>query len=197
MITSEKVKTILKRIYMVFKHPYLFLKFYNKNVFVRGHSDIRHANQIECGKNIYFGYGTRINFFGDPKHLKKGLFIKNNVYICNRCSFIVGGKITIEEDVLIASDVVVVSHNHGIDPRLNLPYCKQPINLKEVKIGKGTWIGEKAIILPGVTIGQGCIIGAGAVVVKSIPEYSIAVGNPARIVKRYNFEKNHWERYYV
>ena len=56
--------------------------------------------------------------------------------------------------------------------------------------------GEKVSILSGVTIGEKCIIGAGSIVTKSIPSYSIAVGNPARIIKQYNFYTKRWERYY-
>lgn len=65
---------------------------------------------------------------------------------------------------------------------------------KEVRIKSGCWIGEKCILLQGVTIGKKSIIGAGSVVTKDIPDYSIAVGNPARVIKRYNFESHNWER---
>jgi acetyltransferase-like isoleucine patch superfamily enzyme len=61
-----------------------------------------------------------------------------------------------------------------------------------VRIEKGCWIGEKVIILPGVNIGKRSIIGAGSVVTKSIPEYSIAVGNPARVIKTWNKDKKQW-----
>ena len=73
---------------------------------------------------------------------------------------------------------------------------EQKFSAQDVKIGNGCLIGEKVSILSGVTIGEKCIIGAGSIVTKSIPSYSIAVGNPARIIKQYNFYTKRWERYY-
>ena len=55
------------------------------------------------------------------------------------------------------------------------------------------WIGELAVILPGVRIGQGAVIGASTVVNRDIPPFTIVVGNPARVVKRFNFESENWE----
>lgn len=69
----------------------------------------------------------------------------------------------------------------------------QKLSCKNVIIDDGCWIGEKVCILPGVRIGKKSIIGAGAIVTKSIPDYSIAVGNPARVIKYYNFDKKRWE----
>ena len=63
----------------------------------------------------------------------------------------------------------------------------------DVIIGEGCWIGQNVCILPGVCIGKKSVIGAGAVVTKSIPDYSIAVGNPARVIKKYNFKSHCWE----
>ena len=100
--------------------------------------------------------------------------------------------VTIGNDVLFASHVMISSENHGMDPESEKSYMAQPLESKPVSIGDGCWIGEKVCILPGVNIGKKCIIGAGSVVTKSIPDYSIAVGNPAKVIKRYNFENHNW-----
>ena len=63
----------------------------------------------------------------------------------------------------------------------------------KVRIGSGSWIGENACIL-GVIIGKQCVIGANSVVTKDIPDYSVAVGIPAKVIKKYNFETQQWER---
>ena len=61
-----------------------------------------------------------------------------------------------------------------------------------VKIGKNVWLAEGVIVMPGVTIGDGCVIGAHSVVNCNIPAACIAVGSPARVVKRYDYEKKRW-----
>ena len=66
--------------------------------------------------------------------------------------------------------------------------------MNEIKIEDGVWIGNSVIILPGVKIGKKSIIGAGSVVCKSIPDYCVAVGNPARIIKRYDHSSNIWRK---
>ncbi len=69
----------------------------------------------------------------------------------------------------------------------------QPLILGNVKIGEGCWLGENVLVLPGKKIGKKCIIGAGAVVSHDIPDYSLAVGNPARVVKKYDFVEHQWK----
>ena len=124
--------------------------------------------------------------------------IGNNCYIgfCFSALASVEANIEIGDNVLFASNVLVTNENHGINPESTTPYMDQKLSAQDVKIGNGCWIGEKVSILSGVTIGEKCIIGAGSIVTKSIPSYSIAVGNPARIIKQYNFYTKRWERYY-
>ncbi len=108
-------------------------------------------------------------------------------------SILNASEVTIGDNVLIASYVLITSENHGMDPE-ELSYMQQPLVSRPVSIGDGCWIGEKVCVLPGVNIGKKCIIGAGSVVTKSIPDYSIAVGNPAKIIKRYNLDLHKWEQ---
>ena len=110
-----------------------------------------------------------------------------------RLSILAGEDVSIGNDVLIASGVTICSENHGTDPSLPVSYMHQPLKCQKVSIGDGTWIGENVIILPGVSIGKKCVIGGGSVVTKSIPNYSIAVGNPAVVKKTYNMKKKVWE----
>lgn len=93
--------------------------------------------------------------------------------------------INIEDDVWITSRCLLLCHrrdmvNYHIGDDYNkLPYIKEPIYLK-----KGCSIGMNSIVMPGVTIGEGAIIGAGSLVVKDIPAWTIAVGNPCKVVKQ-------------
>ena len=121
--------------------------------------------------------------------------IGNNCYIGFGFTILAGtgAKINIGNDVLIASNVLITNENHGINPDDLNEYMNQKLYCKNVSIGDGCWIGEKVCILPGVNIGKKCVIGAGAIVTKSVPDYSIAVGNPARVIKKYDFNKHSWE----
>ena len=122
------------------------------------------------------------------------VYIGDGCNIGQRFSILAGGRVTIGKEVLIASDVLITSENHSIDPESDLPYMDQPLICKDVVIKDGCWIGEKAVIMPGVTIGEKAVIGAGSIVTKDIPAYSVAAGNPAKVIKSYNFCTHRWER---
>ncbi len=93
------------------------------------------------------------------------------------------GSVRIGSNVMMGPDVLILSRNHNYS-RVNIP-LKYQGNAEEqpVTIEDDVWIGARVIILPGVHINKGVIIGAGSVVTKNIPKYSIAVGNPARIMR--------------
>lgn len=122
--------------------------------------------------------------FALAKAHKSGLF-----FTC------IDGGVTIGDHCLIASFVSIFGGNHSLDPEQPAGYADMSkMVYQSVKIGRMCWIGEKAIILPGISIGEKSVVGAGAVVTKNIPPYSIVVGNPAKVIKRYNLEKRIWEK---
>ena len=94
--------------------------------------------------------------------------------------------------MLIAPEVFITDHNHGMNPEIKEGYAKQELVVKPVRIGDGTWIGQRVCILPGVTVGKHCIIGAGSVCTRSIPDYCIAVGVPAQVIKRWDTSEKQW-----
>ena len=106
----------------------------------------------------------------------KMVFISYNVSIDN----VAPELIEIGNDVKITRNTIILSHFH---PTMKVAKYYGEMIKKKVVIEDGVFIGVGAIILPGVTVGEGSIIGAGAVVTKSIPPYSVAVGNPANVIK--------------
>lgn len=154
------------------------------------------CSNIKIGDNTTVLNNVRLAVYGSGS--EANITIGNNCYIGFGFSALasVEANISIGDNVLFASNVLVTNENHGIDPESDIPYMDQKLSARDVKIGNGCWIGEKVCILSGVTIGEKCIIGAGSIVTKSIPSYSIAVGNPVRIIKQYNFQTKRWERYY-
>lgn len=189
----EKVKDIIKLIISYSIYPLLFFRFEKVGRFV----DIRYGlkvndpKNISIGNKVYIGRMSRISSFCGGK-----VIIGDRCNIGQNFTLLAGGNIIIKKDSLIAGNVAIISENHGMNPEQGIRYGIQPLLLKDVTIGSNCWIGEKAIVLPGVEVGDWCIIGAGSVVNKSIPPYSIAVGNPAKVIKKYNFNTHTWERVY-
>jgi virginiamycin A acetyltransferase len=95
------------------------------------------------------------------------------------------GAVTLEDDALLGSHVSIVNGGgqHGID-RLDVPIREQPGSYPRVTIGRDSWIGDRSIVLADV--GRHCVIGAGSVVTRPIPDYAIAFGNPARVIRLRN-----------
>ena len=106
---------------------------------------------------------------------------------------VVVGPVDIGRHVFLGQHVSVQGLIHGYEDVTTNPNL-QPLMLRPVKVGDYTHLGTNSTILAGVTIGQRCQIGAGSVVTKDIPPYSVAVGNPARVVKRYDSDKKEWVR---
>lgn len=149
---------------------------------------------IFIGDNVTICKDSRLQIVGKHNNEEARIIIGSGSYIAFRCSMIAGEDIVIGDNVLLGSDVTVVSHNHGINPEQNLPYMSQELATESIHIGNNVWIGDKVVITAGVRIGEGSVVGAGAIVTKNIPDYSIAVGNPAIVIKKYDFEMHRWVR---
>lgn len=106
----------------------------------------------------------------------------NNVFINSNCLAMARGGIIIEDDVMIAGNVQLLSNNHD-------EYERQVLLCEEILIKKGAWIGAGASILPGVTVGKYAIVGAGAIVTKDVPDYAVVVGTPAKVIKTLDKDK--------
>lgn len=153
-----------------------------------------YPQNIKIGNNTTILKNTRINIYEPFNPDEFSVEIGEGCYIGSGCSILARNKIIIEDKVLMASNILISSENHGINPEIEIPYMDQPLNGSEVLIGEGTWIGQNVIVLPGVKIGMRCVIGAGSVVTKDVPDYCIAVGNPAKVIKKYSFAMHSWER---
>ncbi|ORX52201.1 trimeric LpxA-like protein [Piromyces finnis] len=103
--------------------------------------------------------------------------IGDNVFINSGALFMATGGITIEDNSILAANVQIITNNHDIRHH-NIIKCK-PIHLK-----KNCWIGAGVTILPGVTIGENSVVGAGSIVTKDIEDNSVAVGSPAKVIKK-------------
>ncbi len=120
----------------------------------------------------------------------------DNIRIAHHFQISCASLVDIKSNVNIAPFVFISDHNHKFeDP--DIPIKDQGICIQEnasVVIGDGSWIGTKVTIVGNVNIGKHCIIGANSVVTRDIPDYSVAVGAPARVIRHYDSESGQWAR---
>ena len=165
---------------------------------IRQPIDIRGKKSIDFGKKLTTGYYCRIEAYGTSH--EKSLVFGNNVQINDFVHIAALDSVKIGNNVLIASKVFITDLEHGsyrgneYDSVPDSIVKDRPLSSKPVFIKDNVWIGEYVSVLPGVTIGENSIIGANSVVTKNIPANSIAVGSPAKIIKKYNFETSRWEK---
>jgi len=103
------------------------------------------------------------------------------------------GPVTIGNNVMFAQNIVISGLNHNYQD-ITQPISLQGVTVSQIIIEDECWIGANAVITAGVTIGKHSVVAGGSVVTKSIPPYSVAVGNPARVIKQYNAASGNWER---
>lgn len=152
---------------------------------------------VDGHKRIFIGNKVYVNTGGwlacDPLtgNEKASLTIGDGTYIGRYCHIYSTSKIEIGRKVLMADKVYLSDNLHG-HTAVNLPVIDQPIQqVNPVFIGDGAWLGENVCVI-GASVGKNSVIGANSVVTKDIPDFCVAVGAPAVIIKRYNFETNKW-----
>ncbi len=154
---------------------------------------LRLSGSIQGGKNIFIGK----NFFAG-KDFRLYCQPEAKIVIGDDCGFMdricitAGEQITIGNRILGGSDILITDNDHGTDAGDINCYANQPIVCSPTSIGDECWIGEHVCILKGTHIGERAVIGAGSVVTHDIPPYCIAVGNPAKVIKKWDFEQRQW-----
>jgi maltose O-acetyltransferase len=129
-----------------------------------------------CGEGANIEYGASFHGRGRGVRLgrKSGIGVRAHI----------GPYVSIGDFVMMGPEVVILTRNHKFSDTA-IPICEQGYEeYRPVIVEDDVWIGQRVIILPGVRIGRGTIVGAGSVVAKDIPEWSVAVGNPCRIIKK-------------
>lgn len=152
----------------------------------------RNRANIQYGKGFTCGSNCRLNPSEEGK-----LIIGENFIMGDQCQIEAMKEVVIGDNVLLASRVYIGDGSHGNYNGNNQsspyqPPYKREVTTKPIHIGDNVWIGNAATILGGVSIGLGCVIGANAVITSSIPENSIAVGCPAKVIKVYDEKECKW-----
>jgi len=142
-------------------------------------SPIVECDDLEIGDRFQIWSAHRQTLVSGPGRIRigNGVFINAGVVVYSEVS------VTIGNDVALANEAYVMdTSSHGIEGR--------PPKAAAVSIGDGTWVGARAIVLPGVTIGRRVVVGAGAVVTRDVPDEVMVAGNPARVVRPLTYPPN-------
>jgi len=177
-----------------------------KNVRIERPRRIFHADRIQMGDDVSLGPGSFLIaqmrypssvMLHPEKRIAEQKFnpwivIGNRVTSTGMLTIAAMQAITIEDDVMFASNVLVSDGMHGFE-NANEPYKYQKMwKIAPIVIGRGCWIGQNVVIMPGVTVGELSIIGANSVVTQNIPDRCIALGAPARVVKKWDERAKAW-----
>lgn len=165
---------------------------------IRFSFDLRNGRYIDLGEKSTTDVGRRIEAYSADGHptLHFGVNVQINDYVHISAM----ESVKVGNNVLLAGKVYISDNSHGSykgnenDTSPDVLPTMRPYPTSPVVIEDNVWIGEGVVVLPGVTIGRGAIIGANSVVSKNIPEYTIAAGQPAKLMKKYNFETQRWIR---
>jgi acetyltransferase-like isoleucine patch superfamily enzyme len=182
--------------------------FRNEGIKIYPNVDIASTEGIYVGRNVSIHSNVRfqqskespiilsdnVEIFDHSviQSLGGGIVIGKNVIIGEYSTIQAQACVTIEDDVLMASKIQIITNAHVYED-INIPIKYQSNVSKPVTIKQGAWIGINATILSGVTIGRNSVVGAGAVVVNDVPDYTIVGGIPANVIKSYNMSTGEWD----
>ena len=171
---------------------YLFYRiFFNKldsNSIIKNPMLLSNIHQISIGKNVFIRDFVRLEAVNDGS-----LIIQDGVSIEQRCHITTAGELIIGLNTTILFDIMITDIDHEYED-LNLPVAQQPLKVSKTYIGENCFIGSGAKIQAGTILGKHCVVGTNAVVRGTFPDYSVIVGIPAKIVKKYDLERKEWRR---
>lgn len=166
--------------------------FFGKKVYMYKPQKLQGLRFIHIEDNVYISEGAWLEVLEQAGEAEGLLTIKNGSYIGRSSHIIAKNHIEIGKKVLIADKVYISDNIHQFND-VSLPIMNQPVvSSGKVSLGDGCWIGENVSII-GASVGKNSVVAANAVVTKDIPEYSVAVGIPAKVIKEYCFKDQIWK----
>lgn len=136
--------------------------------------------RIAVGDDVFVGAGSWLQTMDDGT-----IEIGDGTSISGGCVLSATLAIRVGRAVLFARNCYVADHGHAFED-VSLPVLAQGLrDIRSVEIDDGAWLGENVVVCPGVRIGRGAVVGANAVVLHDVPDYAVAVGVPARVVRRF------------
>jgi acetyltransferase-like isoleucine patch superfamily enzyme len=155
-----------------------------KNLVLGKNVSISSLSRFKVGKNTHIDAGTILECGGRSWcNYGGGIKIGSHTYIGYYSVLLGGGEIEIGSKVLISPGTVITTQGHFFE-KIDKYIKDQGTCLAKIVIEDDVWIGANSTVLPGVTVGKGSVIGAGSVVNRDVPQYSVAVGVPAKVIKK-------------
>lgn len=148
------------------------------------------TKKVAVGNKVRIYPGARIEVWGENSKItiEDNVSIGQNLHITS-----MGSELVIGEKTTISGNVLITNNGHNYE-QTGVHILGQECSKKETRIGENCFIGYGVVILAGTILGKQCIVGANSVVQGEFPDYSVIVGAPARVVKKYNSETNKWEK---
>lgn len=198
-------KKILRKIYYLLQNAaneledeelYRRLGGRGENSYIRRPNVIRQPEQVFIGDNVTIDPSCAVQCVNYGDKVKPKIVLGNNVGFRRGTVVVAANDIVFENGVSVARNVYISNANHAMEVD-GVEYGDQPVTGGRILIKEGAWIGNGSTILGGqaeLVIGQKSIVGAGSIVKKSVPDYTIVAGNPAKVIKQWDFELKEWKR---
>ena len=163
-----------------------------KNVYIGKHCALKGKSNIVLEDGVTVRPYTQIWSGGGTVRIGRGSEIGE------RCRISIANSLEIGEKVLLSPNVYITDCDHEYR-NVDIPVIDQGVVQKgqKVSIGEGSYIGINAVIVGNVKIGKHCVIGANSVVTKDVPDFCVAVGGPAKILRKCNKDTGEWEKYEI
>lgn len=187
--TLKTIEPLIKKVYnkyLMYKHSKIFKEF-GEGAFINNNAHIVGADCITIGKDSAFGKGLYLTAWKTKANMLPSIEFGEKCSIGAYNHITSTNFIKIGNNLLTGKWVTITDNSHGRTNYLELhnPPCEREVVSKGgINIGNNVWIGDKATILPGVTIGDGAVIAANAVVTKDVAEYTVVGGNPAKVLNK-------------
>lgn len=139
--------------------------------------------RIAIGTDVFVGAGSWLQVLGHDDG-SVAISLGDGTNLAGGCVVSAAASVRLGQKVLVARNVYIADHSHAFEDRERAVIEQGIARIAPVEIGDGAWLGENVVVGPGVTIGRGAVVGANAVVLDDVPAHSVAVGAPARIVRR-------------